>query len=345
MAEVALSKNEPAIWFPAVRAGTGADVFTKLLVAGLRARGIRAEITWLPHRAEYAPWTVPVPKPPAWANVVHINSWLHRRFHPKNLPIITTVHHCVQDPGLRRYKSLLQRLYHSTWITPMERHSIHTAAKVVADSAYTSAQLSKFFALDSAYVIYPSIDTSEFTPPLARAIHKPFRLLYVGTWSSRKGSDLISPIMQSLGSAFELQYTGQPHEVYLKKLPSNCKRIVPARTKKELVAIYQQADALLFPSRLEGFGLVAVEAQACGLPVIATKGSSLLEVVEDKNTGILCEMNNVRHFADAARALATDHELWKSMSHSAREHAVSSFAASTFIDDHIKIYCATLGNA
>ena len=44
----------PAIWFPAVRTGTGTDVFTERLVAGLIARGIRAEITWLPLRAEYA---------------------------------------------------------------------------------------------------------------------------------------------------------------------------------------------------------------------------------------------------------------------------------------------------
>lgn len=38
-------------------------MFTKHLAAGLARRGVRAEITWLPLRAEYAPWTVPVPKP------------------------------------------------------------------------------------------------------------------------------------------------------------------------------------------------------------------------------------------------------------------------------------------
>ena len=48
-------KPEPAVWFPAVRAGTGTDVFTERLVEGLNKRGIRAEITWLPLRAEYAP--------------------------------------------------------------------------------------------------------------------------------------------------------------------------------------------------------------------------------------------------------------------------------------------------
>ena len=67
--------NEPAIWFPTVRTGTGTDVFTERLVEGLNQRGIRAEISWLPLRAEYAPWTVAVPKPPEWATVAHVNTW------------------------------------------------------------------------------------------------------------------------------------------------------------------------------------------------------------------------------------------------------------------------------
>lgn len=54
-----MSENPLAVWFPAVRSYSGADVFTERLCAGLNARGIRAEISWLPLRAEYAPWSVP----------------------------------------------------------------------------------------------------------------------------------------------------------------------------------------------------------------------------------------------------------------------------------------------
>ena len=64
----------PAIWFPTVRTGTGTDVFTQRLVADLCKRGVRAEITWLPLHAEYAPWTVPIPQSPAWATVAHVNT-------------------------------------------------------------------------------------------------------------------------------------------------------------------------------------------------------------------------------------------------------------------------------
>lgn len=338
------TQQTPAVWFPAVQAGTGTDVFTKRLVAGLNARGIRAEITWLPHRAEFAPWTVAAPKPPEWANVCHINSWLHRRFHPANLPIVTTVHHCVQDPALARYKSGAQRLYHRLWVTPNERLSMRAAQCVIADSDYTATQVSRLFGYDPVKVIHLGIDVSEFRPPRERAPHSPFRLLYVGSWSSRKGSDLLAPIMRALGNGFELQYTGQPHESYLRQLPSNCARVGPARTTAELVSLYQQADLLLFPTRLEGFGLVALEAQACTLPVVATRCSSVVEVVDDGRTGILCEMDDVGGFVNAIRSLATDDKLRTAMSGAGRQRAIELFSEQSFLDSHITAYCSVLGN-
>jgi len=55
---------------------------------------------------------------------------------------------------------------------------------------------------------------------------------------------------------------------------------------------------LLFPSRLEGFGYSAVEAMACGKPVVVTNYSSLKEIVKDKENGYLCEINNVDDFVE-----------------------------------------------
>src|SRR5690606_14034618 len=115
-----------------IRAGTGADVFTQRLRDGLKARGIRAEVTWLPHRAEYMPWTVNVPEPPAWANVVHVNTWLHKRFVPANIPMIATMHHSVHDAALDPYKSAAQAAYHRFWIRPTEHWILSHASLVVA---------------------------------------------------------------------------------------------------------------------------------------------------------------------------------------------------------------------
>ena len=59
---------------PAIRAGSGADVFTERLVAGLRRRGLHAEISWLPHRTEYAPWTLARLTTPACPTTAQVNT-------------------------------------------------------------------------------------------------------------------------------------------------------------------------------------------------------------------------------------------------------------------------------
>jgi len=212
----------PRVWFPAIRCGSGADVFTERLCAALNAQGIRAEITWLPHRAEYAPWSVPVPKPPAWANVVHINSWLPQRFVPPGLPIVVTVHSSVHDPALLPYKSRLQALYHKHWIHPIEAANLARAHCVVAVSHYTAAQIEASFGIRDIQVIHNGIDCQAFTPIARTAPNRPFRLLYVGNWSARKGVDLLGPIMERLGNGFLLQYTADRNGAHTRfRLPPN----------------------------------------------------------------------------------------------------------------------------
>ena len=332
----------PKVWFPAIRCGSGADVFTERLCAALNAQGIRAEITWLPHRAEYAPWSVPVPKPPAWANVVHINSWLPQRFVPPGLPIVVTVHSSVHDPALLPYKSRLQALYHKHWIHPIEAANLERAHCVVAVSHYTAAQIEASFGIRDIQVIHNGIDCQAFTPIARTEPNHPFRLLYVGNWSARKGVDLLGPIMERLGNGFLLQYTADRNGAHTRfRLPPNS-ACLGRLAGKELVRAYQEADALLFPSRLEGFGLVAAEAMACGLPVIAAKTSSLPEVVEDGVTGVLCPQDDVAAFAAQIGRLAENPAAWCAMRQTARQRATSRFDERVMVHRYREIYGAVM---
>ena len=305
----------PAIWFPTVRTGTGTDVFTERLVAGLLDRGLRAEITWLPLRAEYAPWSVSVPKPPAWANIVHVNTWLHPRFIPRRLPVVATLHHSIHDPALRPYKGWLRAAYHRWWIAPIERRVLRRADRVVAVSRFVADMARQTLCDVQMQVIYNGIDTELFRPgDRVRKPGEPFRLLYVGSWMARKGVDLLAPIMHELGEGFELHYTGGPAaEKDKADMPANMHDIGRLSLPR-VVAAMQEADAFLFPSRSEGLPLVAIEAMACGVPVIAACASSLPETVEDGVTGLLCPGNDCGAFAEAARRLANDSGLASAMS-------------------------------
>lgn len=334
------SRSPPAVWLPTVRAGSGTDSFAHLLAAGLSERGIRAEITWLPHRAEYLPWTVRAPGAPKWANVVHVNSWLPERFVPRGLPILATVHHCVQDPILTPYKSVMQKLYHRFHVTPTERRIVTHAATVTAVSAYTALQVQRIFGVEGVVVVPNGVDTDTFSPAGKRpAPTAPFRLLFVGSWSRRKGTDLLSPIMQALGPEFELWIVSRAARgLPPSRLPGNVRMAAPQPTPRDLAAVYRQCDALLLPSRLEGFGLVALEAQACGLPVIATDGSSLPEVVEDERTGLLCRQDDVAAFAAAARRLREHPSFYASLAEAARSHAASHFSIDRMVAAYLRLY-------
>ncbi|MFT4177979.1 MAG: glycosyltransferase family 4 protein [Thermomonas sp.] len=334
-----MSIKQPAIWFPTVRCGTGTDVFTETLVNGLRQRGVRAEITWLPHRAEYLPWTVPVPKPPRWATVAHVNTWLHPRFLPKQLPIVATLHHSIHAPALRPYKGITRAAYHRYWIAPNERNVLRRADKVIAVSHFVAEVAKRELCDVPIEVIYNGVDTERFRPASEKhQSGKPFRLLYVGSWMRRKGVDLLAPIMRELGDGFELRYTGGPASERDKAgMPPNM-RDLGRLSGDEIITEMQDADALLFPTRSEGLPLTALEAMACGLPVIATHGSSLPEVVTDGETGLLCRQDDVGMFVEAVRSMASDPGRRAGLSNAAMRRVTDEFTGRRMIDAYLDAY-------
>lgn len=332
------------VWLPAIQGDTGASVFTRRLAAELPKRGIRAEISWLPLRAEYAPWTVPVPKPPPWATVAHVNTWLPPRFLPKQLPVIATLHHAVHHADAMAYKGRVRTAYHRWWIAPNERRVLRRAQQVVAVSGFVAATAKRMLLDVPIEVIYNGVDTNYYRPgKRQQRSGGPFRLLYVGRWRRLKGVDLLAPIMRELGDGFELRYTGGPAAQREHAALAANMHDLGRLAGDAVVAAMQDADALLFPSRSEGLGLVAIEAMACGLPVIATRGSSLPEVVDDDITGILCPRDEVLAFANAARRLAQDRAFYQHASVAARDRVIQKFSQEQMLNEYGRVYASIAG--
>nr|WP_282450765.1 glycosyltransferase family 4 protein [Marinobacter xestospongiae] len=304
---------------------------------GLNENGIRSEITWLPKRAEFLPWSVAIPKPPSWANIVHTNTWIHSRFIPKHLPLVTTIHHAIHHLDVAQYKGFLRRLYHKHWIIPLEKETILRAKKVVAVSHFAAETAKRTIVDVPIGVIYNGIDTNIFKPKTRiKQCKKPFRILYLGSWKLLKGVNLLTPIIKELGKDFELYYTGSlsSSDKEIARLP-NAHNIGYIKSEESIAETMNDCDALILPSRSEGFGLVAVEAMACGLPVVASNGSSLSEIIQQDKNGCLCEKDNISDFVKSIRRLAENRRLYQNICIESERVAKNKFSHHTMIKNYI----------
>ena len=104
-----------------------------------------------------------------------------------------------------------------------------------------------------------------------------------------------------------------------------------------LARYYQSADVLLAPSRSESFGLVAVEAQACGLPVVAADVGGLSYAVADGSSGYLIDGWDPSDYAAAAASILSDEELASRLSEGGIEHA-EQFSWDATANRFIELY-------
>ncbi|GAO37042.1 glycosyl transferase family 1 [Sulfuricella sp. T08] len=324
-------------WLPAIRAGSGTDVYTRRLAASLERHGIMAQITWFPLSHELLPALLQRTQPPLGTDIIIANSWNGFAFERNNLPLVVIVHHCVFDPGLRPYKSVLQSLYHRFFAEPREVRSMHAADAVVTVSHYVANHLRQKISMDGVEVINNWVDTELFKPkPQETHENRPFRLLFIGKPTRLKGGDLLAPLMRRLGTDFELRFTAEPQDCRRMNLPAN---MIPVGkfTEQGMVRAYQECDAVLLPSHAEGFGYAALEGMACGKPVITSNNTALPEIIIDGVTGILCETNDIEAFARAGQLLAQDSTLCSVMGSAGRQRTMETFSESMLIDRYIRL--------
>jgi len=109
--------------------------------------------------------------------------------------------------------------------------------------------------------------------------------------------------------------------------------------------VLQGSDVFLLPSETESFGLGALEAMACGVPVVASNVGGLPEVVRDGETGFLASVGNIEDMAKHVRDLLTDPDLHARMSRAARSRAEEHFQLEPAVDRYQAAYRRLVGGA
>lgn len=123
--------------------------------------------------------------------------------------------------------------------------------------------------------------------------------LFVGRLDRQKGLDILLPIIAQCPQA-RLWVIGAPvrgDAALPETWPQNVEYL-GWRSRADINAYYQAADAVIIPSRWEGFGLVAIEAMRAGTAVIASRRGALPEIVVDEETGQLFELDTSQQLAD-----------------------------------------------
>ena len=101
----------------------------------------------------------------------------------------------------------------------------------------------------------------------------------------------------------------------------------------------QAADAFVCPSRwAEAAGLVNLEAQACGLPVLASRIGGIPEYVADGRTGVLFPPGDAEGLAAAVRRLLDHPHRFRDMGLAARESAVTRFSTAARLEEYLDLY-------
>lgn len=168
-------------------------------------------------------------------------------------------------------------------------------------------------------------------------------LLYAGQLIPEKGIDVVIRSMPRLPPNVMLWIAGHgPEREMLQGLAATCgvdSRVKFFAAQPDVSPLMQAADVFVCPSLWhEAAGLVNLEAQACGLPVIASRIGGIPEYVADGRTGYLVDPGSVEAFTQALAALCQDDGLRRSMSEAARAWAVERFSPEACMPQYVSLY-------
>jgi D-inositol-3-phosphate glycosyltransferase len=255
-----------------------------------------------------------------------------------------------------------------------EASVVAAADRLVANTVEEARQLIELYGADPWRVetVSPGVDLSVFSPSppssvpaLRRRLGLPADavvLVFAGRIQPLKGPDVVLRAAASLlagcpwlsgrlvvvivggPSGSEVGAPGRLSGLAEGLGIADCVRLEPPCPQRELADWYRAADIVLVPSHSESFGLVALEAQACGTPVVAAAVGGLRTAVRDGYSGLLVDGHDPGAWARVLAGLLSSPSRLAGLSQGAREHA-AVFNWPATADRLLEVYTGAMNEA
>jgi len=266
---------------------------------------------------------------------------------PQRLPVVTTLHGTDitivgQDPAYAR----------------VTRYAIRKSDAVTSVSEYLREETRRRFEVDRPIVVIPNfVDVHRFQPGVEAHVRTGFAprgepvLLHMSNFRrvkrSHKAIEAFAQVLESVPAHLVLVGDGPERaacEVRARELGVRDRtRFLGAQTDVE--RLLPVADVLLLPSEYESFGLVALEAMACGVVPVATRAGGLPEVVTDGVDGLLVPEEDIDRMGTRVAALLQDASRLGALKAAARRTAVERFPAEAVVPRYESLYEEVLAAA
>lgn len=312
-------------------------------------------------------------RPEGWFDLVHSHYWLSGQVgwlskERWNVPLVHSMHTMAKVKN--RDLALGDRQEPAMRVIG-EEQVVAAADRLVANTDDEARELVNLYGADprSVDVVHPGVDLEFFSPgsrDAARRRHGLPRdavvLLFVGRIQPLKAPDILIRAAAemaardpALRSRLIVVICGGPSGSGLDQPTAlfdlarslgilDLIRFEPPRDRATLADWYRAADVAVVPSYSESFGLVAVEAQACGTPVVAASVGGLRTSVGNQVSGLLVEGHDPAGFASAITRIIGDPRLRAELSRGARLHA-ESFGWAATTAGLLNSYAAALSDA
>ena len=252
-----------------------------------------------------------------------------------------------------------------------EGEVVAAADRLVANTAEEARQLIDFYGADPWRVetVNPGVDLSVFRPGSVADVRRGLGLptdavvlVFAGRIQPLKGPDIVlhaaAELLRSrpsLAGRLVVVFVGGPsgagrqdpdglEQLAARLGLSGLVRLEPPCPQPELAQWYRAATLVMVPSYSESFGLVAMEAQACGTPVVAAAVGGLRIAVRHGYSGVLVDSRDPGHYARAVRDLIAAPASLARLARGAREHA-SRFGWSATVDSLLQLYATVTAEA